>query len=119
VYFAVYLQHVALCKISALMLSLFLSVCVFLSFFLSSFTFSSFLQDEIFSVLLSLLLPSDKEEGFRGTACLRAATLSTSGLKKGGPAKRGQRQRTSLHKTFTQVPTSHPTPQIRSPNAEK
>jgi hypothetical protein len=33
---------------------------------------------EFFGLALSLLPPSDREEGFRGTACLRTATLSIS-----------------------------------------
>jgi hypothetical protein len=37
---------------------------------------------EFFGLALSRLLPSDREKGFRGTACLRAGTLSTSGRKR-------------------------------------
>jgi hypothetical protein len=53
----------------------------FLFFFLSSFLSFPFSSDrvEFFGLALSRLLPSDREEGFRGMACLRAGTLSTSG----------------------------------------
>jgi hypothetical protein len=67
-------------------LSVSVCVSVFLSFFLSFFLFlsfsflPSFQQGGILQVSHSLFLPSDREEGFRGTACLHAATLSTPAL---------------------------------------
>jgi hypothetical protein len=58
----------------------------FFLFFLSSFSFFFFFllflpsdRVEFFGLAIFRLLPSDREEGFRGTACLRAGTLYTSG----------------------------------------